>query len=160
MFLFLTRGIDGGLLAPLSALALQQANLTENTMRLTKQFLDYMAMQEEAVLTYRTSDMVLGIHSNASYLSEAKAQSQAGGHMFMTGKDEIPRNNRTVLNILQIIHAVMSFAAKADLGALFANAKTEFSYFFVLQFAAPNKETRPLIHSALATCPLHHPFHH
>jgi hypothetical protein len=35
-----------------------------------KQFLDYMAMQEDAILTYCTSDMVLAIHSNTSYLSK------------------------------------------------------------------------------------------
>jgi hypothetical protein len=45
VFLFLMRAINDGLLAPLSALALQQANPTKNTMRITKQFLDFMAMQ-------------------------------------------------------------------------------------------------------------------
>lgn len=74
-FLFLARGIDGGLLPPLSALASQQANLADNTMRLPKQFLDCMSTQEKAVLTYHTSNMVLAIHSDASYLSKAKARS-------------------------------------------------------------------------------------
>ncbi len=47
--------------------------------------------------------MKLAIHSNASYLSEPKACSRAGGHMFMAGTEEIPINNGAVLNILQII---------------------------------------------------------
>jgi hypothetical protein len=127
VFLFLACEINGGLLAPLSALASQQANPTKNTMRLTKQFLDYMAMQEEAVLAHRASNMVLAIHSNTLYLSKAKAQSQAGGHMFMTGKDKIPCNNGAILNISQIIHAVMSSAAEAEQGPLFINAKTAIS---------------------------------
>jgi hypothetical protein len=55
--------------------------------------------------------MVLTIHSDASYFSEPKSCSRAGGHMFMAGKDEIPINNGAVLNILQIIRAVMSSAA-------------------------------------------------
>ena len=42
-------------------------------MRLTKLFLDYMSTMEEAILTFHASDMVLAIHSNASYLSEANA---------------------------------------------------------------------------------------
>ena len=71
IFLILVRGVDGGLLPPLSALALHQANPTDNTMRLTKQFLDYMSTQEEAVLTYHASNMVLAIYSDASYLSES-----------------------------------------------------------------------------------------
>jgi hypothetical protein len=44
-----------------------------------------MTTQEEAILTYRASEMVLAIHSDASYLSKPKAHSQAGGHMFMAG---------------------------------------------------------------------------
>jgi hypothetical protein len=43
--------------------------------------------------------------------------------MFMAGKEEIPTNNSTVLNILQMIKAVMSSAAEAELGAIFINAK-------------------------------------
>ncbi len=62
-----------------------------------------MATQEDARLTYSASNMVLAIHSNASYLSKPKFCSRAGGHMFMAGKDDIPFNNGTVLNIWQII---------------------------------------------------------
>jgi hypothetical protein len=67
--------------------------------------------------------MKLAIHSNASYLSDPKACSRAGGHMFMAGMEEIPINNGAVLNILQIIKAVMSSTAEAKLGACFINAK-------------------------------------
>ncbi len=90
VFLFLARAVDGGLLPALSSLASQQANPTERTMELCQQFLDFMSCQEEAVLTYRASDMVLAIHSDASYLSEPKSRSRAGGHMFMAGHDKIP----------------------------------------------------------------------
>ena len=83
-----------------------------------------MATQEGAILTFRASDMVLAIHSD---LSEPKARSRAGGHMFMAGKEHIPQNNVAVLNISQIIQAVMSSAAEAELGALFINAKTAVS---------------------------------
>jgi hypothetical protein len=96
-------------------------------MALCKGFLDFMASQEEAVLTYRASDMILAIHSDASYLSEPKSRSRAGGHMFMAGREEIPSNNGAVLNISQIIRAVMSSAAEAEIGALFINAKTAVS---------------------------------
>ena len=79
VFLFLGRAVDSTLLMPLSAIASEQANPTEATMQKCKQFLDYVASQEEAVLTFRASDMILAIHSDASYLSEAKARSRAGG---------------------------------------------------------------------------------
>jgi hypothetical protein len=86
-----------------------------------------MASQDEAVLTYKANDMVLAVHSNASYLSKPKARSRAGGHMFMAGRDDIPTNNGVVLNILQIIQAVMSSTTEAELGTLFINAKTAIS---------------------------------
>jgi hypothetical protein len=49
--------------------------------------------------------------------------------MFMAGTEEIPINNGAVLNISQIIKAVMSSTAEAKLGALFINAKTAMSIF-------------------------------
>jgi hypothetical protein len=88
------------------------------------QFLDYMASQDKAVLTYKASDMVLVIHSDASYLSKPKACSCKGGHIFMAGRDNIPTSNGAILNILQVIQAVMSSATEAELGALFIDAKT------------------------------------
>ncbi len=127
VFLFLAHGIDGRLLPPLSALALQQSNPTERTMTLCKQFLDYVASQDKAILMYKASDMVLAIHSDASYLSKPKARSRSGSHMFMASINKIPKNNGAVLNILQIIRAIMSSAAEAELGALFINAKAAVS---------------------------------
>ena len=89
--------------------------------------LDYAASQDDAIITYRASNMKLAIHSDASYLSEPKACSCVGGHMFMAGTEEIPINNGAVLKISQIIKPVMSSAAEAELGALFINAKTAVS---------------------------------
>ena len=43
--------------------------------------------------------------------------------MFLSNQDGIPINNGAVLGISQIIKAVMSSAAEAELGALFINAK-------------------------------------
>ena len=127
VFLFLARAVDSTMLTPLSALASEQAAPTERTMQKCLQFLDYVASQDEAIVTYRASDMKLAIHSDASYLSEPKARSRAGGHMFMAGSEDIPINNGAVLNISQIIRSVMSSAAEAELGALFINAKAAVS---------------------------------
>jgi hypothetical protein len=103
VLLYLAQAVDRGLIPALSLLASQQTNPTEKTMELCKQFLDYMAIQEDAILTYRASNMVLEIHSNASYLSKPKSCSHVGGHMFMAGKDDKPFNNGIILNFLQII---------------------------------------------------------
>jgi hypothetical protein len=121
------------MLTPLSTLASEQASPTKLTMEKCLQFLDYAATQDNAILTYKASNMILTIHSNASYLSETKAQSQAGSHMFMAGDDKIPINNGAILNILQVIKSVMSSAAEAELAALFINAKTAISMCTMLK---------------------------
>ena len=67
--------------------------------------------------------MVLAIHRGASYLSKSKARNRAGGHWFMAENGEILAKNGAVMNVLQIIEALMSSAAEAELGALFINYK-------------------------------------
>ena len=53
--------------------------------------------------------------------------------MFMAGMENIPKNNGTILNISQIIKAVMSSMAEVELGALFINAKTAISMRHTLE---------------------------
>mmetsp|Transcript_35759 Transcript_35759/g.55005 ORF Transcript_35759/g.55005 Transcript_35759/m.55005 type:complete len:135 (-) Transcript_35759:380-784(-) len=72
-FLYYARAIDHTMLVALSAIAAEQATPTNSIVNKIKTFLDYAATQEQAVITYRISDMVLAIHSDASYLSERNA---------------------------------------------------------------------------------------
>jgi hypothetical protein len=65
-FLFLGRAVDSTLLCPISAIASQSSKPTEDTMRQTLQLLDYLAMQEDAILSYHASNMVLAVHNDAS----------------------------------------------------------------------------------------------
>eukprot|EP00956_Cyclotella_meneghiniana_P003709 scaffold4513_cov37-Cyclotella_meneghiniana.AAC.4 len=92
-------------------------------MKQTKQLLDYIASQEEAVITYNKSSMILAVHSDASYLSEPKARSRAGGHFFLSHDTDNPPNNGAILNIAHIIKHVMSSATEAELAALYIMAK-------------------------------------
>jgi hypothetical protein len=121
------------MLTTLSAIASKQAAPTEKRMQKSLQFLDYAASQEDTIVTYQARNMRLVIHSDTSYLSEPKVQSRASGHIFMAGTEEIPINNRAVLNILQIKRAVMSLATDAKLGALFINAKMAISMQHTLE---------------------------
>ncbi len=123
VFLYYARAVDCTMLTALGSLATQQANPTETTLARVRQFLDYALSHPNAVVTYRASDMVLAAHSDASYLSETNARSRAGGHFFLSENDHYPNNNGAVLTIAQIIKAVMSSAAEAELGALYINAR-------------------------------------
>ena len=88
-----------------------------------RQFLDYIAFQEDAILTFNASEIVLAGNSDASYLSKPNAHSQAGGHLFLSNHAQHSPNNGAILNITQIIKNVMSSAAKAKLAAFYIVAK-------------------------------------
>jgi hypothetical protein len=92
-------------------------------MQQVQQFLDYAATKEPAVTTYRASDMVLAIHSDAGYLNEEGAGSRAGGHHFLSENIPAPSNNGAIYNEASMIKLVMSSAAQAKIVALYINAQ-------------------------------------
>ena len=113
-------------------------------MKQTVQLLDYLATQEEAVLTYHASDMKLAVHSDASYLSEPKARSRAGGHFFLSNGADIPPNNGAILNIAHIIKHVMSSATEAELAALYIMAREAVYIRIILEEMGHTQPPTPL----------------
>jgi len=108
----------------LSSIAAEQANPTDDTVKRTKQLLDYVATHPDAILRYRASDMQLAIDSDASYLNAPKARSRIGGHHYLTNAP--PRadiKNGAILNPSSVLNVVVSSAAEAEYAALFENGK-------------------------------------
>eukprot|EP00804_Cyclotella_cryptica_P026920 CCRYP_014746-RA/>CCRYP_014746-RA protein AED:0.48 eAED:0.48 QI:0/0/0/1/0/0/2/0/105 len=58
----------------LSVIAAQSAAPMTETLGKTRQPLNYLATQEDAILTYTHSDMKLSVHSDASYLTNPGLQ--------------------------------------------------------------------------------------
>jgi hypothetical protein len=114
-----------------------------NTMTRLKQLLDYIASQDPAVLTYCKSDMIYSIHSDAGYLNEANARSHAGGHHFLSENQPFPLNNGAILTISEIIKAVMSSAAEAELGALYVNARKGVEILNILEELGHRQPSTP-----------------
>ncbi len=81
--LYYTRTVDMTVLMALSSIAVEQTKATEKTMGKCTQLLDYLSGQLNATVRFHVSDMILNIHSDASYLLEEKARSRACGHFFM-----------------------------------------------------------------------------
>jgi hypothetical protein len=95
-------------------------------MKRCKQFLDYMWTHPDASIRYDASDMILNVHSDASYLSVKNAHSRAAGWFFLGSvpKDRQPiRLNGAVDVLCTVLKFVAASAAEAELGALFLNAK-------------------------------------
>ena len=66
--------------------------------------------------------MILHVHSDASYLSEPKARSRAGGHFYLSNSTT-PFPNGPIHTISSIMRNVMSSAAEAEIGAIFINCQ-------------------------------------
>ncbi len=82
--LYYTLAVNLTVLMALSNIASKQAKCTESTMKKCKQLLDYLATHPGATVHFYASNMILNIHSNASYLSKTNAHSHACGHFFMS----------------------------------------------------------------------------
>ena len=68
------------------------------------------------------SDMVLQLHSDASYVNKQKARSTVGGYFFLGKKfaDKEPIFlNGAIHTVCSILRLVAASAANAELGALF-----------------------------------------
>ncbi len=143
-FLFLGRAVDSFLLCPISAIALQSSKPTEDTMQQTLQLLDYLATQENALLSYQASNMVLAVHSNTSYLSKPKAQNQVGGHFFLSSNTTVPPNNGAILNIAHIIKNLMSSATEEELAGLYIMAREAIYIRIILEELGHAQPPTPL----------------
>ena len=69
-FLFYSRVVDPTMLTALSIIATEQTQGTQTTKEKAEHFLTYTATHPNATLKFCKSDMILKIHSDASYLSE------------------------------------------------------------------------------------------
>ncbi len=83
--LYYARAVDMTVLMALSSIAVEQTKATEKTLGHCLQLLDYLVSNSEAKVRYHASDMIMNIHSDASYLSETKARSRACGHFSWDG---------------------------------------------------------------------------
>jgi len=125
--LYYARAVDPTLLVALGTLASQQNTPTETTATAITQILNYVATHPLAVIKYVASPMILQIHSDASYLSEPKARSRAGGHFFLSNKSSTLPNG-PIHTLSNIMRNVMASAAEAEIGAVFANAQPPYQY--------------------------------
>ena len=124
--MYYARAVDLTTLVALSSIASEQTKATQNTEKKVTQLLDYLQTHKDATVRYVASDMVLNIHSDASYLSEPQARSRLGGTFFLgslpqTGKPI--QLNGPILAIASICKFVVASAAEAELGALFYNCQ-------------------------------------
>ena len=120
---YYARAVNNKLVLALSEIAQQQSSPTDDTNIDMLQLLDYLATYPDDGITYRTSNIILAGHANATYLNVSQARSRSGSNIVLLEDFLIPLHNSPVLTIAQIIKNVMSSASEAELAGLFAIAK-------------------------------------
>jgi hypothetical protein len=93
--LYYARAVDPTLIMPISVLESEQSNATEVTADKVIKLLNYCNMHPETKICYHVSDMILHIHSDASYLSENEAKSRAGDSFTWAGTTKPRKNPQT-----------------------------------------------------------------
>jgi hypothetical protein len=123
--LYYARAVDPTLLMPLNDTATEKTKATVKTQAATNQLLDYLATHPDATIRYHASDMILHIHSDASYLSVSNARSRLGG-LFFLGNQPPDHDilNGSILNVASVIKNVVASAAESEVGACFHNAQS------------------------------------
>jgi hypothetical protein len=102
--LYYARAVDPTVLMPLNDIATEQTKATEKTQAATNQMLDYLATHPDATIRYHASDMILNIHTDASYLSFSNARSRLGGLFFLGNKSpEQETLDGSILNVADVI---------------------------------------------------------
>jgi hypothetical protein len=106
-------------------IATEQTKATEKTQAAANQLLDYLATHPDATIRYHASNMILHIHSDASYLSVSNARSRLRGLFFLGNQSpEQDKLNGSILNVAVVIKSVVTSAAESEVGACFHNAQS------------------------------------
>jgi hypothetical protein len=123
--LYYARSVDPTVLMPLNDIAMEQTKATEKTQAATNQLLDYFATHPDSIIRCHAADMILHIHSDASYISFSNARSHLGGLFFCGNKSsEKDKLNGSILNVASVIKNVVDSAAESEVGACFHNARS------------------------------------
>jgi hypothetical protein len=123
--LYYARAVDPTLIMTINVLESEQTQATTDTEDTVIKLLNYCTTHPETKLRYHASDMVLNIHSDASYLSERQAKSRAGGLFYMGSNADTANKltNGAILIISTVLKHVMSSTEEVEIGAVFINAK-------------------------------------
>ena len=142
-FAWYSAATDPTMAKTLSSIASRQAKATEQLKREVNHFLDYCATHPDARVRFVASDMILALHSDASYLTEPNSRSRAAGHFYLTKDNDKDIDNGAVLTLSKIIKHVMSSASEAEVAALYYNCKAAIPLRIALEeMGHPQPKTR------------------
>ena len=131
--LYYTIAVDPTMLVALETLSSQQWKSTKQTYYATLWLLNCADSNPNATIRYTASDMILYVHSDASYFYAACSGNRAGGHYFLSSRSPNltmpprtrPRLNGPINTVSKIMSNVMGSAAEAEIGATYINLQED-----------------------------------
>lgn len=111
------------MLPAVTKLSSRQSQPTVEVELAANRIFGYAKRYPNAQTVIHACDMILTGHSDASYLSETKARSRAGGILYLTNKQDNKIVNGSIFCMSTIKPVTVSSAAEADYGALFLLGK-------------------------------------
>ena len=129
--LYYAISVDPNITVALVTLSSQQYKATKQTYNATLWILNCDDSNPNATIWYTASDMILYVHSDASYLSAPRARSRASGHYFLSDRSPDPtkpprirrRLNGPIHTMSKIMSNVVGLSAKAEIGATYINGQ-------------------------------------
>jgi hypothetical protein len=111
--------VDPAVPIPLNDIATEKTKETEKMQAATNQLLDYLATHPDATIRYHASDMILHIHSDASYLSVSNARSPLGGLFFLGNNPPYEKKlNGSILNVASVIKNMVASTDESEVRVL------------------------------------------
>ena len=101
----------------LRSIASERTKATAKTKQKARFLLDYLYTHPNAKIKFYAPDMVLNVHSEASYLSDIHAQSRVGGYYFLVSnpKENEPIHlNGNVYTLSTVLKFVVTSAAQGN----------------------------------------------
>ena len=142
VFLFYSRAVDPTMCTALNKISLRQAKPTALVKKEVERFFEYASRFSDATMRIRASNMKLVGHSDASYLSEDKARSRAGGFLFLGDCADGDTPNGAVCFLSVVISTVVASAAEAEYASAFIVGQAAISIIHALEdLGYPQKDT-------------------
>jgi hypothetical protein len=123
VFLYYSRAVDLLMITAINKIGSRQAGADVTILGDIERFLQYASRWDSNVMRIHGSNMILNVHSDASYLSETKARSRAGAFMCMGTDMHGTRPNAPVLYLSVIISTIVDSATAAEYAAAFIAAQ-------------------------------------
>ena len=143
-FSYYARAVDPMMLPAVNKLGSRQATADTSIFRYTDRLFQYASKFRNATTRIVPSDMQLYVHSDASYLSESKSRSRAGGFMYLGHCKTGGIPNAPVCYLSTIISTVVDSAAAAEYAALFINAQAATSIRQTLEALGYTEKATPI----------------